>query len=222
MAADRRLTYLWVAAALLLAVLGLIQAAQVVEPLSLRQPLAKLDSNLGQWRSAAGDQLLDTPTLDLLRPQDYLLRTYLNGQGRQCAVFVAYFGVQLEGAMIHSPRNCLPGGGWQIQSREEVLVPGPQGPYRVNHLVIAQEMERISVLYWYQGRGRVEPNEYVDRLNLVLDGLWQRRTDGSLVRLTAVQSAGADQVLEGQIALASALIPALDKLLPQNHISRRP
>jgi EpsI family protein len=167
------------------------------------------------------DQLLDAPTLDLLKPQDYLLRTYHNGQGRQCSVFVAYFGVQLEGAMIHSPRNCLPGGGWQIQSSEEILVPGPRGPYRVNHLILAQDMDRISVLYWYQGRGRVEPNEYLDRLNLVLDGLWHRRTDGSLVRLTSVLAPGDGKVLESQINLASVLIPALDKLLPANPMSQR-
>jgi EpsI family protein len=135
---------------------------------------------------------------------------------------VAYFGVQLEGAMIHSPRNCLPGGGWQIQSREEILVPGPQGPHRVNHLILTQNLDRISVLYWYQGRGRVESNEYRERLSLVLDGLWQRRTDGALVRLTAVQPQGDSQVLADQINLASALIPALDKLLPLNATSPRP
>ncbi|MFH1036318.1 MAG: exosortase C-terminal domain/associated protein EpsI [Pseudomonadota bacterium] len=222
MPADRRIWYLAAAAAMLLAVLGLIQAGQVVKPLNLRQPLAKLDLTLGAWRAHSSDQALDTPTLELLKPQDYLLRSYVGANGRQCAVFVAYFGVQLEGAMIHSPRNCLPGGGWQIQSREEVLVPGPGGPYRVNHLTLAQDMDRISVIYWYQGRGRVEPNEYVDRLNLVLDGLWQRRTDGSLVRITSLQPAGDNQVLEGQINLATALIPALDKLLPTNYISSRP
>jgi hypothetical protein len=55
-----------------------------------------------------------------------------------------------------------------------------------------------------------------------VDGLWQHRTDGSLVRLTAVQPQGDPQVLKDQINLASALMPALDKLLPLNATSPRP
>lgn len=217
----RRLLYLALAAGLLMAVLGLIQAGQVVKPLQLQKPLVHLDLALGKWRAAGADQPLDAPTLDLLKPQDYLLRNYLDSQGRSCAVFVAYFGVQLEGAMIHSPRHCLPGGGWQIMSREEITVPGPQGEARVNRLVLGQNLERLSVLYWYQGRGRVEPNEYRDRLYLVLDGLTKQRTDGALVRLTAIQRPGDDQVLPGQINLAAALMPALDRLLPPNPTSQR-
>jgi hypothetical protein len=64
MPSNKRLIYLAIAAVMLLAVLLFIQAGQVVEPLNLRQPLAKLDSDLARWRGNPSDQLLDAPTLD--------------------------------------------------------------------------------------------------------------------------------------------------------------
>ncbi|MBA4358872.1 MAG: EpsI family protein, partial [Desulfovibrio sp.] len=162
----------------------------------------------------------DSRTLDLLKPQDYLVRNYLDGRGRNCAVFVAFFGLQQEGQMIHSPRNCLPGGGWQIKSRELVQVQGQGGPWLVNHLIIGQEMDRLSVLYWYQGRGRVEPNEYLDRLRLITDGIWRQRSDGALVRITAVQNPQDADVVAAQLRMAGDLIPALGRLLPPSNANR--
>ena len=70
------------------------------------------------------------------------------------------------------------------------------------------------MLYWYQGRGRVEYNEYWDRLAMLLDGVLLRRTDGALVRITSRQRPDKGYVLKQQIKLAADLIPALNRILP--------
>lgn len=206
--------WLLAAAGLMLLALLLAHLGSQVQRRQLLAPLVGLPVALGPWRGVGPDLPLDQATLDLLKPQDYLLRNYIDGRGRACALFVAYFGLQEEGAIIHSPRHCLPGAGWQIMSRGQVEATTSLGPRQLNHLIIGQGLDRVSVLYWYQGRGRVEANEYLDRWQLLLDGLVLQRTDGALVRLTSAMIPGDDQVLTVQLQMAEALIPALERLLP--------
>jgi EpsI family protein len=214
MSTRRRSAWLVAAAALLACVALAAQMGRDVVALPLRAPLETVPRELGPWRTLGPDHGLDERTLQLLQPQNHLLRNYLDARGQVCALFVAYFGAQREGQMIHSPRQCLPGSGWQIKSRQEVVVPGPGGGRRVNHLVLALNLDRLSVLYWYQGRGRVEPNEYLDRLRLVSDAFLRGRSDGALVRLTAEIKPDGPEIAPGQVELAEVLIPALDNILP--------
>ncbi len=216
MALSRRAIYLLAAAALLVLAAVAGRLGSEVRPQRLRQPLDHLPRVIAGWQAMAPDHRLDSRTLDLLKPQEYLLRSYRNPAGREIALFVAYFGLQQEGQIIHSPRNCLPGSGWEIVSRRYLEVPNPQGAnWRVNHLILRNELNRLSVLYWYQGRGRVEPNEYWERLSLIMDGVLQRRNDGALVRLTSVLPPQREgEVLADELKLAAALIPAMERILP--------
>ena len=213
MRAARPLYYLLAAALMLALTLAALSLGGRVRTQHLVQPLAKLSLALGKWRAVGDDKPLDRRTLEVLNPQDYLLRSYLDPAGDLAAVFITYFGRQEQGRIIHSPRHCLPGAGWQILQRKPVKVPGPNGGWQVNHLIIGQGLNRLSVLYWYQGRGRVETDELRERIYLVLDGLFQRRTDGALVRITT-QLDPEGRMLKKQIDLASHLIPALERLMP--------
>jgi len=214
MSAGRKSKGLFIAAGLLLLAALFIGMGQEVEPRQLQTSLDNLPLRLGKWRGMGPDQKLDPDTMAVLRPSGYLLRNYANPSGDLCAVFVAFFALQQEGQIIHSPRHCLPGNGWQISRREMVTVEGPGGPWRVNHLILARNLNKLSVLYWYQGRGQVESDEYLDRARLLLDGLLHNRSDGTLVRLTMGAPRGVPHSLELQKQLASQLIPALWKILP--------
>lgn len=214
MNASRRAMWLWLAAALLALTAVLIQLSKEVTPRQMRGDFSQLPSAMGEWQVRGQDQILDLPTLDLLKPTAYVLRAYKSDRGQLCSLFAAFFSQQQEGQMIHSPRNCLPGGGWKIMSRHEVPVTNGGQTWMVNHLVIGNELERLSVLYWYQGRGRVEPNEYWDRLRLISDGFSHQRSDGALVRLTTIFEPRDPELLASQVRLAGELIPALERLLP--------
>jgi EpsI family protein len=104
--------------------------------------------------------------------------------------YVAYYEYQRKaGDFIHSPKLCLPGGGWFIEkSSVRSLKPnphggtGPQG-LEFNELVVEKGGLRHMTYYWYQGRDRNFTNEYAAKFYMVWDGLWRRRTDGALVRL---------------------------------------
>lgn len=214
MTGIRRSTALFLAAALMALAAILAHLGTEVRPRHLNAPLSTLPRILGQWRAVGPDGHLDQRTLDVLKPESYLLRSYVDPQGRSCALFIAFFGLQQEGQIIHSPRHCLPGSGWQITLRDEAAVPGPVGPWTVNHLTLTMGLDQLSVLYWYQGRGGVEADEYVDRLKLLVDGVLHQRSDGALVRLTMADNPADPGAPARQTELAARIIPALNRLLP--------
>ena len=88
---------------------------------------------------------------------------------------------------MHSPRSCIPGDGWEIESLsrrpvEGIAVPGG-GALTVNRVVIAKGDLRQVVYYWFAQRGRHLTNEYLVKWYFFIDGLTRNRTDGALVRL---------------------------------------
>ncbi len=209
----RRAVYLAAAAVLLIVCyLGILKGKEVA-PQKLRMPLSSLESKIGAMQAVGKDRPLDEHTIEILKPQAYLLRNYRAPEGTIHSLFVAYFGFQQEGQMVHSPRACLPGGGWIIEKRSQVEVPLNGATCLVNHIVMSKDLSKVSTLYWYQGRGDIQYSEYWERLSLLLDGIIKNRNDGALVRLITPMSPGMD-VLKGQIKFAAALIPSLDKIFP--------
>ena len=76
---------------------------------------------------------------------------------------MAWYDSQRAGRSVHSPRVCLPGGGWKIVNFDEVSVPGVTAAgmqLRVNRSLMAMGPNRQLVYYWFQQRGRVVTSEY--------------------------------------------------------------
>jgi EpsI family protein len=128
--------------------------------------------------------------LDELKLTDYIIASYARPDVPvPVELYVAYYDSQRKGASIHSPRACLPGGGWAIEEFSQVPVPGA-GPevtgtdrLVVNRSVISLGDQRMLVYYWFQGRGRVITNEYLAKWYIFWDSLTRNRTDGALVRV---------------------------------------
>jgi EpsI family protein len=158
----------------------------VVRPerrLMLAAPLREFPARVSSF-SAIGDRQLGDAVLRTLRPDDYVHRAYRDEAGREMALFIAYYGRQLGGSTIHSPRNCLPGSGWEPVRHQQHTISTPYGSGTVNrYLVEHKSGARALVFYWYQGRGRVEANEYIVKRDLVRDAVLKRRSDEALVRI---------------------------------------
>jgi EpsI family protein len=150
---------------------------------------------------------------------DYLMRTYEDPAAVDSAwfsVYVGYYDRQLRGKTIHSPKNCLPGSGWEaLQSRTEVIETR-DGPVRVNRYLLRNGGGQLAlVLYWYQGRGRVEANEFLVKWDLLRDAALRKRTDEALVRIvTPVVDGDESAALARVVPVAESLIPALRQSLP--------
>jgi EpsI family protein len=94
----------------------------------------------------------------------------------------------MTGEMIHSPRNCMPGSGWNFTEMQNITLDVPDDPTLKIHAVrsiMVSGQQRMLTYYWYQARGRFLTNEYWDRVYLVLDAMRYKRTDGALVRVLA-------------------------------------
>lgn len=128
---------------------------------------------------------LEAQYLEQLKLDDYLLADFENDSRLPVNVWIAYYDSQRNGQATHSPRSCLPGGGWDFASFGQRAIPVAGGAIRVNRALISHGSERQLMYYWFQQRGRVITNEYAVKWYIFRDALVRNRTDGALVRLIA-------------------------------------
>ncbi|MHB1328067.1 MAG: exosortase C-terminal domain/associated protein EpsI [Gemmatimonadales bacterium] len=146
---------------------------------------------------------------------DYLFRLYRAPEQPEFSIYVGYYASQARGKTIHSPKNCLPGAGWEALASQAMEVSRPgDDPVRVNRFMVANKDQKAVVYYWYQGRGRTESNEYRVKLDLMFDAAITRRTEEALVRIVLpldekLQERDAD-------AMATDLIRRVSVELKQN------
>jgi exosortase D (VPLPA-CTERM-specific) len=188
-----------------------------------RYDFSQFPLQVGDWLGQL--DRIESIYLDELQLDDYLLANFVvpPATSVQSAadmapinLYVAYYASQRTGQSVHSPRSCLPGGGWRIQdlSRRDVAsVRNGAGPLRVNRVLIQQGAQRQLVYYWFQERGRDITNEYLVKWYMLQDALIRNRSDGALVRLIAPLRDGEDATL-GDARLtrfAAAVLPMLQR-----------
>jgi exosortase D (VPLPA-CTERM-specific) len=126
---------------------------------------------------------LESAYLQQLKLDDYLLADFAGPSGLPVNVWIAYYDSQRKGQSAHSPKSCLPGGGWDFTSLATHEVSTSTGMLTVNRAVIAHGADRQVMYYWFQQRGRVVADEYLVKWFIFRDALTRNRTDGALVRL---------------------------------------
>jgi EpsI family protein len=178
-------------------------------PEPLAQPLESIPRQLGPWTGAT-DRPLDQATEDVLRATSYLSRSYQR-DGLSLDFFTAFYALQEAGETMHSPRNCLPGGGWEVWRHDTAELTVDGKTVTLNEYGVQNGRSRMIVLYWYQTPERIVASEYYAKLCLVWDAVMSSRTSGSIVRIVAPDHPGA---LEAALDLAGAIIPEVQKCLP--------
>ncbi|MGH9412162.1 MAG: exosortase C-terminal domain/associated protein EpsI [Terriglobales bacterium] len=201
----------WLAALLFTAALGLNVALRQA-PLHPAAPLRQFPLRVGIWKGTA--MPLSAKTLAALDLHDYLNRVYF-GPGEQVAGFyVAYYPRQTFGDDIHSPKNCLPGSGWEPIENGVLALDLPGGRVSVNRYLVARGSQRELILYWFQQQGRVVRSEYWSKLYQIWDGLRQGRSDAALVRVAVpIRDSRAAAVATGT-AFIRDVLPRLQGFVP--------
>lgn len=155
---------------------------------------------------------------DVLGVDDSILANYTDTQGNLVQLYVGFYQSQKEGDLIHSPKNCMPGAGWNITDTiiETIQVRSGETskPIKVIKLMLRKGSEKQVVLYWFQSRGRIIASEYMQKIWLVIDSVTKRRTDGSFVRLISPVLKDEKQALENLKAFARDLYPFLEEYIP--------
>src|SRR2546421_240467 len=181
-----------------------------------RRALAEFPSEVGGWRQLGRDERFDAATEAVLRADDYVSREYAADDGRTASLYVGYYLTQRTGATYHSPLNCLPGSGWELNEPGTVEIKPANGApaFEANSYVVQHGSDRQLMIYWYQGRGRAVANEYRDKAYTVLDSIRLRRSDGAMVRLLVPVRGSDAQALESARQFASQIAPNLAPYVP--------
>ena len=133
-------------------------------------------------------------------------------------LFIAYFKTQRAGQSPHSPKNCLPGAGYQPVENEsgriDVAVNG--GSIRINKYVVAQGDNESIVLYWYQSQGRVIADEFAAKFYLIADSIRRHRSDTALVRVVVpvTGQTNRQQASRTAVDFVRAMYPMISSWLP--------
>jgi EpsI family protein len=167
----------------------------------MAHPLATIAEQVGECQSS-DDAPLPERIATSLSATSYLSRSYRCG-ARQMNLFIAFYANQRAGESMHSPKYCMPGGGWELMDSGRVTVSLHGQQHEVNNYVLYRGGERLRMLYWYQGRGRVVASEYKAKVYLLWDAVRSGQTAGSIVRITTPDGAGA---LERAKDLAAEMI----------------
>jgi EpsI family protein len=148
-------------------------------------PLQYFPLTVADWKTVR-ENPLEPEVQEVLRADDSLNRSYQNSAtGAPAFFFIAYFKSQRSGQTPHSPKNCLPGSGWQQVSAGYMDIPvaSQAQPITINRYVVEHGNEKSVVLYWYQSPQRVVANEFGAKFWLVADSIRYHRSDTSLVRV---------------------------------------
>lgn len=204
------------ASALLLAVLLVLQLRSGGEAVPVRKSLDLFPDRIGEWQGRQATNL-EVEVLNTLKVNDYLMRRYVDVKGRSIWLYVGYWATQRRGgAQAHSPKNCLPGGGWEPvdASRLTVKLPPPYPPIEVNRYLIQKDRDMQVVLYWYHAQGQAVASELGAKLAMVRSAVMRRRTDGALVRASSLVTGTVAETTARLVLYVQALYPVLDEYLP--------
>jgi EpsI family protein len=180
-------------------------------------PLSEFPRALGGW-TMEREYPIEPEVQAVLKADDSVNRLYVNGQrAAGGSLFVAFFKTQRYGQAPHSPKNCLPGSGWQPSEdgKLPIDVPGRGQPIVVNKYVVERGEHRSLVLYWYQSHGRAIAGEVAAKIWLVADAIRYRRSDTALVRVIVPIAGDTGAAEAAAVDLARAMYPALERHLPR-------
>ncbi|MGB5107882.1 MAG: exosortase C-terminal domain/associated protein EpsI [Candidatus Zixiibacteriota bacterium] len=127
-------------------------------------------------------------TAAVLQATDILLRGYTDSSGNYVGLYIAYFHDQKYGSQIHSPRHCLPGGGWVLTGLEHVPFDLGDRQINVNRMTIAKRSRVDQMFYWFHTRSGDLASEYSLKFDLVRNSLLLSPTDAVIIRLTVGQT----------------------------------
>ncbi len=204
MRADRIAT-----GALLIAMMGVAAISWwlVLQPdleVEARQ-LAALPLELDEWRGRALP--LESGVERILRADLNLQREYETPYTNEIVwLYVGYYGTRRGGRPEHTPGECYPSAGWEIEQSRRWTV-DPERGLRTNEYVVAKDGARQLVHFWYRS---ARQDGLLGVWSLSLDHLRGRlstgRADGALVRLsTPLDGDGIDAARGRLLALRGPL-----------------
>lgn len=190
------------------------------EAYPIKTPLSEFPITMNEWEGV--EVGLEPNILTILGATEVLMRRYVthptpsaNYPTPSVWLYIGYYQSQREGKTYHSPKNCLPGSGWQIIKSERISIPiGVNRTAMINKVLIQKGLEKEMVLYWYQDRGRVIASEYWAKIYMVYDAVTRNRTDGAMVRISVAVNDSEEKTFQYMTGFVHKAFLNLGKYLP--------
>ncbi len=178
------------------------------------KPLDLFPQRAGSW-SMIGQARFDEQILDVLKPSDYLSRTYEDQDGNRLSLYIGFHDGGPQSGPIHSPKQCLPGSGWNRLKDEvkSVDVTGQEIPYVA--AIYQKDIEKQLFLYWFQVREQILTNEYALKLAMVKNSILDNRRDSAFIRLSVMSGEDETQAVALGEQFIRDFYPAIHASLPR-------
>ncbi len=178
---------------------------QIPVPISI--PLNTIPKNINGWKSH--DLTLKKQVISILGVDDFLYRVYQKNN-KKIYVYVGYYKEQKEGAIIHSPKHCFSGEGFDLLNSKRVIIKTKTGKtIYATKLLIGKYLEKKLVLYWYQNGKKTISNDFIAKLNLITEKIFRRNSSGALVRIISRLDSDERRVLSYQKEFINSFYPYL-------------
>jgi EpsI family protein len=206
-------SHFWIALIIVTAAAPLPALVGRNTPIPLQRPLRQLSYEIDGWHGT--DEPIDPRVLEKLGTSDVLLRRYINARGDAVGLYISYFERQRRSEISHSPKNCLPGAGWEPMEAARVPYPlANDGADTINEVVFDKAGRRQLVYYWFQERGRVVASEYLVKWYLMWDVMTRQRSDGALLRVSAAIGESPEGARDELKGFMQAALPLINQFLP--------
>ncbi len=181
------------------------------QPVPPRIPLDQFPMVINEWK--ANPIKIDQREYAILGVEDYVMANFYRTDGIHINFYLGYYESQKQGDTIHSPKNCLPGAGWNILESDttDVQIPNKKTPVTLARMLLGKAEKRQVVLYWFHSRGRIISSEYMQKIWLVMDSIFRHRTDGAFVRLIAPVTTDEDQTTQLLKNFVKEIFPVVDR-----------
>lgn len=180
----------------------------------VNKPLDLFPQRAGDW-VMTGQARFDERVLAVLLPSDYLSRTYENSQGERVSLYIGYHDGGPDSGPIHSPKQCLPGSGWNRLDDEARSVSVDGQPVDYVRATYQKDAEKQMFLYWFQVRDQFLTNEYALKFAMAKNSFLSNRRDSSFIRLSVMIGEDEEKArLIGEDFIA-AFLPAIQESLPK-------
>ncbi|MCJ7600942.1 MAG: EpsI family protein, partial [Desulfobulbaceae bacterium] len=111
-----------ISAVLLISVIIYVNFLSSVHAVALLRPLSEFPAKLGEF-TMVSEQTFNDAVMDSLGVDHYIMREYRNKDGYPLWLYVGFYESQTAGEIIHSPKHCMPGSGWNPLQTDKISLP---------------------------------------------------------------------------------------------------
>jgi len=178
------------------------------------KPLSGFPASFQEWRMTSQNRF-NEEVINVLKPTDYLSRSYERANVKQrVSLYIGYHDGGKESGEIHSPKNCLPGSGWQQLSTERIDLKEPLGKISLVKAVYQKGDSRELFMYWFQVQDKTLSDEYSLKLAGITNSIFHGRKDAAFVRVSVPFEADEHEATAAGTGFIRDIFPLIREFLP--------